>query len=144
MLWLLVIAVVGVIATLPLCFVNIPAGYSYLGGWLLGSTAEMIGYASILWMGGAMISGAQNEQTGTTKALAPLTAMLRFLFYAAVLVISAICTFRSQWLNGFDWFNFWTCFGALIPMNVVVLVFHLVHKDNHASSSKSDFEGESK
>lgn len=144
MLWLLIIAIVGVIATLPFCFLDIPAGYSYLCGWLLGSVVEMFGYASILWMGGAMMASAQNEQTGTAKALAPLSATLRFLFYAAALIISGICTFRSEWFGGFNAFNFWTCFGALVPMNIVVLVFHLVHKEHPTSSGSSGFEGESK
>lgn len=137
--WLAVIAIIGLIATTPLFFIDVPANYSYFFGWLLGSVAELIGFASIVFFGNAMVKASQNPES-KAGPLAALTGILRLAFYAGVLVISAICTFRKEWFGGFDAFNFWTCFGGLLPLNVVMIVFHLVHKD----AGSSGFSGASK
>ncbi len=50
---------------------------------------------------------------------------MRFLLYAAVLVLSALCTFRPDLLGGFDAFNFYAAFIALLPMPFVTMFSNL-------------------
>lgn len=146
--WLAIFAALGLIITAPICFLNIDRSYSYFFGWLLGSAAEIIGFCTILFMG---TSFEEASKGGNAKggAVAALFGIVRFFLYAVVLVVSAICTFRSQWFGGFDAFNFWTCFGGLVPMPFVLGFFHLFHKEKKGDKNpapfideKTDSEGE--
>lgn len=132
--WLVVVALLGLVATTPLFFIDIPHNYSYFFGWLLGSIAEVFGFLTIVFMGNSM---EESAKAGNSKSgiLAAFTGIFRFLFYAAVLVVAAICTYRSHWFNGFDAFNFWTCFGALVPMQFVLFIFHLLHKEDKPNNA---------
>ena len=117
--WLLVIGGIGFIGLCPLFFFYNSKGYSYPLGWLIGTAAELIGWWSIMKMGDALLPESGDPKDSRNVIL---YVVIRFAAYIAALVIAAICTFRSDWFGGFDGFNFWTAFVALIPAQIIALV----------------------
>ncbi len=112
-------------AMCPLFFLrgenNYPLGAVPVG-WLLGSLISIVSFYSITKM-----SEALTKMQGGTLTSAPLSLLgsaIRFLLYAAGLVVSAISTFRPEWFGGFNYINFFSLAGALLPMLVIVLVVH--------------------
>lgn len=118
------VAIFGFLCQLPLFFFHTESGYplgAYPLGWLLGSAIELFGYATILKMSGAITSQKENTSAKTTGAVIGFS-FLRFLFYAAALMVSAICTFTPNWFGGFNAFNFYTTAAGLVPLFAVVLI----------------------
>lgn len=135
--WLLLIALVGFLLQTPLFFFYDLKGYSYPLGWLLGSAVEIVSYLSIL-----RFSRAVSPQEGSSRGAlsVALSSILRFLLYGIVLVISAFCTFHSDWLGGFDAFNFFTSFGGLFPLPFVLLALGFLKKGNAEIHSSEEVE----
>lgn len=124
----------------PLFFVhqenNYPMG-AYPLGWLLGSVAEILAFVTLMYMSDGLF--AQKDMGHpVTSALAIGSASLRFVLYAAVLLVSAICTFKSEWFGGFNAFNFFTTAAGLLPMLFVVLIatfYDLKHESSAPQGS---------
>ena len=70
----------------------------------------------------AMVSSLGKDGKGVLSVY--LGASLRFVLFAAVLLVSAICTFRPDWFGGFDAFSFYTCFVAILPFPIVTWLMH--------------------
>ncbi len=124
---LLFLTVVPFLGLLPLFFFHDAGGYplgAYPLGWLLGSGAGLFAYASIVYASRYLLGG--KDEKGGSLGLTLLLTFARLLVYAIVLVIAAICTFKSEWFGGFNAFNFWTAFGGLLPMSVVSIFVHFV------------------
>jgi len=119
LVWLLIFGVIGFVGLCPVFFFYQAKGYSYPLGWLLGTIAEIIGWWSIMKMGDALLPESGDPKDRRNPIL---FVVLRFAIYFAVLVIAAICTFKSEWFGGFDAFNFWTTFVALLPAQIITLV----------------------
>lgn len=117
---LLAIAVFGFLLLAPLFLLHDEKGsYGvYPLGWLLGSVAELLGFLSMK----AMVSSLGKDGKGVLSVY--LGASLRFVLFAAVLLVSAICTFRPDWFGGFDAFSFYTCFAAILPFPIVTWLMH--------------------
>ncbi len=117
---LLAIAVFGFLLLTPLFLLHDENGsYGvYPLGWLLGSLAEILGFLSMR----AMVSSLGKDGKGVLSVY--LGASLRFVLFAAVLLVSAICTFRPDWFGGFDAFSFYTCFVAILPFPIVTWLMH--------------------
>lgn len=123
-LWILIFLALAVfLALTPLFFfhndtTNYPYG-AYALGWLLGSAVEIVSYWTIVKMSEALQTNTANT---AIKSIGFLT--LRAILYVAVLLVSAICTFKSGWFGGFNAFNFFTTAAGLLPMGAVLLLAH--------------------
>lgn len=120
--WLALLAVVVYLALMPLYFFGLDKGYQYPNGWLLGSAVELFAYFTLIKTTNAITKDPANRK----MSLIVLGSLLRPLLYVIVLAIGGICTFKSEWLGGFDMFSFWTSFAALLPMPLVVLIIHFI------------------
>lgn len=133
--WLAILALVVYLALMPLYFFGLDKGYQYPNGWLLGSIVELLSYITLIKMSNSLAS-SQNKNT----ALVVASSFIRPFLYVVVLGISGICTFKSEWLGGFDMFSFWTAFASLLPMPIVILITHFVD----ASKAKKQTSEEKK
>lgn len=145
-----VIALVGFIGLSPLLFLHNSDNYPYLAyplGWLLGSAAEILSFWSLIFFSNSLFSKKGPSQTFASFA-ALGSASLRIFLYAAVLVVSGICTFKSEWFGGFDAFNFYTTAAGLLPMLGIVLLtqfFEIKHQDSAPKGSGNEpTEGDKK
>lgn len=132
--WLAVLAVVVYLALMPLYFFGLDKGYQYPNGWLLGSVIELISYVTL-------IKFTNSITMDTEKKNVPLilfSSLIRPLLYVAVLFVSGVCTFKSEWFGGFDMFSFWTSFAALLPMPAVIMICHFADasKDKKSKGDK--------
>lgn len=121
------LTIVPFFAMLPLFFFHADDGYplgAYPLGWLLGSLAGLLAYWSMTF--GARTLLRKGDIPAGSLALTIAFNFLRIFLYAAVLVVAAICTFRSDWFGGFNAFNFWTAFGGLVQLTVVSILTHFV------------------
>ena len=98
---------------------NYPMG-AYALGWLLGSVVEILAFVSLMYMSDGLFA-KKDLGHPVASALAIGSASIRFVLYAAALLGSAICTFKSEWFGGFNAFNFYTTAAGLLPMLFVVL-----------------------
>ena len=130
--WLIVLAAVIYLALMPLYFFGLDKGYQYPNGWLLGSLAELFAYFTLIKTTNAITKDPANRK----MPLIVLGGLLRPALYVVVLAISGICTFKAEWLGGFDMFSFWTSFAALLPMPIVVLITHLLSTKNSKTIQK--------
>lgn len=129
--WLLILCAVVYLAMLPLYFFGVNKGYSYPNGWLFGSIFMLAVYYSFIKMGDFLISKERNN-TGLGVAI----SFIRPIVYLLVLGVSAICTFKSDWFGGFDAFNFYTSFAALLILPIVMWIVHMID----AARSKKETE----
>lgn len=120
--WLAILAIVVYLALMPLYFFGLDKGYQYPNGWFLGSIVELVCYVTLIKMSDVLTKDTSQKNV----ALVVASSFLRPLLYVVVLGISGICTFKNEWLGGFDMFSFWTSFAALLPMPAVILITHLV------------------
>lgn len=105
-------------------------------GWLIGSIVAIVSHLMMNYSAKTILSDVnQSKKSGTLLAMVFFFA--RILLWAIVLVISGICTFKSEWFNGFDLFYFWTTFGAYFPATIVLLVSNMRRR-------VSNSEGENK
>ncbi len=130
--WLVILDAVVYLALMPLYFFGLDKGYQYPNGWLLGSIVSLIAYVTLIKMSNGVVS----KDTTKNLPLVVLSSFLRPLLYVLVLLLSGICTFKPEWLGGFDMFSFWTAFVSLLPMNAIILVCHFL--DSRKSRSKSE------
>lgn len=120
--WLAILALVVYLALAPLYFFGLDKGYQYPNGWLLGSIVSLVAYITLIKMSSAVTS----KDTSKNLPLIMLSSVLRPMLYVLVLLFSGICTFKSEWIGGFDMFSFWTCFAALLPMTAIILLSHFI------------------
>lgn len=122
--WLLTVFVFVFLCLCPLFFFYDIKGYSYPVGWVLGSLVAIFAYISFDYQSKAL--------SPSSNAKSPLIAILfmglRFVGYAASLVISAICTFKNDLFAGFSAFNFFTTMAALVAMPFLLLLIRLCSK----------------
>lgn len=124
--WLSVLGLFGFLVQLPLFFFVKEDGYqlgAYPVGWLFGSLASIVAYLTIGFMSKALTS---TTGKGGGVSLSLLTALVRGVLYFVVLLVSALATFRPEWIGGFHYFDFFTCFGAIIPMPIITLFVHAI------------------
>jgi len=129
--WLVAIAVLGFFCLSPLFFLYSIRGFSYPLGWLIGSLAGILSYLSISKQGNAL----SPSSSGSVLLVIGLMA-LRILLSAAVLVVSAICTFKSDLWGGFDAFSFYTAAAAVVLMPIVVLIVAKLKKRGETHRSE--------
>lgn len=140
--WMTILALVVFLGLLPLFFLGGDKGYSFPLGWILGSVTEIVSFFSILHFSKTMFEENSSHKATIWSSL--LAGGFRFFFYAAVLVVSAICTFRSSWFGGFDAFNFYATFLALLPMPIIVMISHLVDSHRKIQKAKAEELGKNK
>lgn len=133
---MIAIAILGFLGLSVLFLFQSESGYpmgAYPLGWLLGSIAEIGCFLTLVYMSDSLFS-RKNSAHPITSTLALLSAGLRLFIYAAVLLVSAICTFKSEWFGGFNAFNFYTTAAGLLPMLVVVFLtqFFALKKESAA------------
>lgn len=102
-------------------------------GWLLGSVIEVICYITILQLSAALTS-SEVKTSNTVKSF--VGSIGRFFLYAVGLVISAICTFKSEWFGGFAGFNFFAVALSYLPLPIVVMVNHLISNKRLAQENE--------
>jgi hypothetical protein len=95
--------------------INYPMG-AYPLGWLLGSVAEILAFLTLMYMSDGLFAQKEIPLIPSPSTLAMGAPGFRFVLYAAVLLVSAICTFKSEWFGGFNAFNFYTTAAGLLPM----------------------------
>lgn len=138
------LTIVPFLAMLPLFFFHAGDGYplgAYALGWLLGSATGLLAYASMTF--GARAILRKGDIPSGSLLMAVGFNFVRILLYAAVLIVSGICTFQSEWFGGFNAFNFWTAFGGLIPLTVVSVLSNFIEvkvekEDSGAPSPKKE------
>jgi hypothetical protein len=145
-----VIALVVFIGLCPLFFIHNYENYPYVAyplGWLLGSAAELIAFVTLVRFSDSLFKD-KDATHATSSMLAMGSAGLRIFLYAVVLVVSGICTFKSEWFGGFNAFNFYTTAAGLLPMLGVVFFtqfFELKHQSSAPQGSQTEpNEGEKK
>ncbi len=122
--WLGVISLFVFLCLTPLFFFYDIQGYSYPIGWLLASLFNLFAYLSFLFQGKTL-----SPKGGKSSLPIALSLMfLRFIGYAALLVVSAICTFKKEFFAGFDAFNFFTVIAALIALPFLLLILNFIAK----------------
>lgn len=95
-------------------------------GWLLGAVLALI--ANLTMHKSSNLIFDSSKSSGIL--LAVVFFSLRFLLWIAGLAIAAICTFKPEWFNGFDLFNFWTTFAAYVPGTAITIIFSLAERKN--------------
>lgn len=129
--WLSLVYLALFVCLCPLFLIYGIKGYSYPLGLLLGGLVSIFAYFSIAYQG-EFLSKAEGK--GTLFVL--LFMFLRIALYAAVGVLSALCTFKSELLGGFDAFSFYTAAAAMVLMPIIVLILGAIskrHQEIHQS-----------
>lgn len=135
--WMAALSLFVFLCLCPLFFFYDIQGYSYPLGWLLGSLFSFFSYWSITYQG----KNLQNRET--KKGSLPFTLLfmgLRFLGYAAILALTGICTFKKEWLAGFDAINFYTAAASLVPMPFILLLLAYFQKGHVSKKAIVDDE----
>lgn len=129
------------VCLIPFAFFSMDNGY-WLGtlmlGWLLGSIAQLIAYVTIVFTSKMLTTPNGTSATGTLMGAGGF--FIRYFLYAAVLALSAICTFKSEWLLGFDKFNVFTCGAALVVLSFFVMIFKVIEMRGEADPVKKQEE----
>ncbi len=125
--WMSVLALFVFLFLCPLFFFYDIEGYSYPLGWLLGSLFSFFSYWSMCFQGKSL---QRRDAKKGSLAFTLLCLGLRFLGYAAVLFVSAICSFKKEWFGGFDAFNFYTSAASLLPLPFLLLLLAYLQKGN--------------
>jgi hypothetical protein len=137
-LWIMIaVAVVVFVCLCPLFLLKSEDNYPYVAypfGWLLGSVIEILAYLTIIKMSKSLLTKKADHPV--TMGLALLSGSLRMFLWASGLLVSAICTFKSEWFGGFNAFNFYTCAIAYLPMLFIVLLTQFSANRKKASVSK--------
>lgn len=128
--WLSILAGVIYLALMPFYFFGLDKGYQYPNGWLLGSCVELFAYFTLLKITNYLTKDPSNKNPG----LVILSSFLRPVLYILVLALGGVCTFKPEWLGGFDAFSFWTIVASIVPMSAVVLLVHFLTNKNGFSS----------
>ena len=124
--WLALIGAVVFVGLCPLFFFYENKGFSYPMGWLLGTGAEILSFWTIIKMSESVIPTDPSVDPKPLRII--FFVALRFIIYIIVLVVAAICTFKSEWFGGFNLFNFWTVFAGLLPVQVCLFISHIRNK----------------
>ncbi|MCI1245134.1 MAG: hypothetical protein LKG11_04260 [Bacilli bacterium] len=90
-------------------------------GWLAGALVSLFSYWSISKLPDMLMG--QTPSGMTVKSVLFMSA--RMLLYIAVLVVSAICTFKPEWFGGWDLLSFWSTMLAIVPMPFVLILSNL-------------------
>ncbi len=96
-------------------------------GWLKVSLGWLIG--SIASLGTFILLNIKNKSEKLSEVV--FKALIYgsiALIWAVILTISAICTFASNLLNGFDLFYFWTVVLSALPMLAVLITYNVLKK----------------
>lgn len=116
---ILMVGVVGTLCLTPFIFYSNP-GVPF--GFFIGVCVSILAYLSICYYGYNIVASSEGvSKTGGT-ALSVAFNLGRFLLYAGILVIAALCTFR--WNN--NWFNFWGVAAGYLPMPVILGTVSLI------------------
>src|SRR5574344_1960454 len=130
------VALIVFVFLCPLFFIHRESNYpmgAYPLGWLLGSVVELLAFVSMMYMSDGLF--AQKDMGHpVASALAIGSASLRFFLYAGALLVSAICTFKSEWFGGFNAFNFYTTAAGLLPMLFVILLVTFIDLKHESSA----------
>jgi predicted ABC-type exoprotein transport system permease subunit len=118
---LLAIAIIVFLCLTPLFFLS---KGSWPLGWLLGSAVSLFAYWSIIKFTSSILSSDNTKKASTIFGV--VAGGARIFLYAAALIVSAICTFKSQWFGGFSAFNFFSTFIAFMPMPLVLIISNLI------------------
>jgi len=132
------VGVLGFIFLVPLMFLH---RGDWALGWLWGTCIELICYYSLMKFALAFTS---NDDSQSSKVGIYLFSGLRYLLYAAGLIIAAICTFKSEWFGGWSALNFYATAIAYLPMPIVIAITHLSRNrklDSVQTPKKDDHPG---
>jgi len=113
--WMIIIGIIGTIILLPWCFLSNP-GLSL--GFLFGSLIEIGCYRLIVLTSDVMTKSATENVKSSVLIFSTLGFGIRFILYAAGLVLAALDTFK--WKT--NTLSVWTTFAAYMPMAIIVAV----------------------
>lgn len=137
LLWMGIVFGVVLVLMIPLFFFTLEDGYPLMAipfGWILGSAAEIISFVTISWMSKSIAN--PNAKGGS----AIFSALLRVVIYAGVLLLSAISTFRSDMLGGFNYINFFSTAAGLLPMLAIIFIIQKRASQNPADQIKGSMK----
>ena len=101
-------------------------GYgSWTLGWLVGGAVTILNYW-LMVVSSSIILNPDNGTKMSSTFLGLAAGGLRYLLMAALLVIGAICTYKSEWFDGFSAFNVYAIFLAYLPLPFLLLISHFV------------------
>lgn len=122
---LVLLSALEVIVFLCLCPLAL-AGYgSWTLGWLVGGAATVLNYWLMI-VSSSVILNPDNGTKMSSTFLGLATAAIRYLVMAGLLIVGAICTYKSEWFGGFSAFNVYAIFLAYVPLPILLLITHLI------------------
>lgn len=123
---------------LPLMFFD--AG-SWPLGWLVGGVATLLNYYLLVRFSAAIFD-SNNGTKNSATILGLCSSFLRYFIFAALIVLSAICTFKSEWLGGFSAFNVFAVALSYFPLPILILTSHFLSakKEEKMSIAKKNNE----
>jgi hypothetical protein len=139
-LWIMIaVAIVVFVGLSPLFFFSSSDGHSLAAfplGWLLGSAVEILAFLTMIHVSVSLLDSKNGNDAVAIKSV--VYSLLRLFLWTIVLVFSAICTFKSEWIGGFYWFSFYTVAAASLPMLFIVLAtqFHFLRKKEKVEERK--------
>ncbi len=118
---------------LPLMFFN--AG-SWPLGWLIGGMATLLNYVLLVRFS-KVILDPNSPAKGSTTLIGLVSSFIRYLIFAALIIFSAICTFKSEWLGGFSAFNVFAVALSYFPLPALILVSHFIAAKKEIESKET-------
>jgi hypothetical protein len=129
--WALAFALVVFVGLWPAFLLHGLKGYSYPLGWFWGSLAGLLLFLFLVRLPAAVFKEDKVRKYGSL-----LWAMVA-VFSLFVLAFSALCTFESGWLGGFDAFNFLTAFGGFACPLLILGFLTLKDRFQKAKTAKN-------
>lgn len=131
---LVLLSALEVIVFLCLCPLALIGYGSWTLGWLVGGAATVLNYWLMI-VSSSVILNPDNGTKMSSTFLGLATAAIRYLVMAGLLIVGAICTYKSEWFGGFSAFNVYAIFLAYVPLPILLLITHLISTKKEGKKS---------
>ncbi len=106
----------------PLALIN--AG-SWALGWLVGSIVTVFNFSTMIYNSN-MLLDPESETKSSSTMLGIFYSFLRVFLFAGVLIVAAICTYKSEWFGGFRAFNVFAVALSYLPLPILLFISHYI------------------
>ncbi len=107
---------------LPLIFVG--AG-SWALGWLAGGSLTLLNYFLLMRFSSSILDPDSGDKKSVTF-FALAASFLRYALFGGLLIVAAISTYKSEWLNGFSALNVFAVALSYLPMPILLMCSHFL------------------
>ncbi len=130
--FLAVIELFVFLCLLPLMFVG--AG-SWTLGWLAGGAVTLFNYFMLIRFSSSILDPENGDKKSATF-FALAASFLRYALFGGLLLLSAICTYKSEWLNGFSAFNLFAVALSYLPLPIMLMCSNLLKAKKEEKETK--------